>query len=49
MASDPDAEIDRSPVEARQGSTRPHLIYVLCAGLVLIVVVFAIVWLATKK
>jgi hypothetical protein len=31
-------------VEARQGTTRPGMRYVLAAGLVLVVIVFALVW-----
>ena len=44
MASDPKQEIDRSTVEARQGSTRPGMIYVLIGGVVLILIVFAVIW-----
>lgn len=32
-------------VEARQGTTRPGLRYVLAGGLILIVIAFALVWL----
>jgi len=45
MAPDPNDEIERNTVEARQGTTRPMLIYVLGAGCALVVVLFAIVWL----
>lgn len=48
MASDPNEDIELNKVEARQGTSRPHLIYVLGAALVLIIVVFAIVSLSTK-
>ncbi len=44
MASDPNADIKKTEVEARQGSTRPNLIYVLIGGVVLILIVFAIIW-----
>jgi hypothetical protein len=46
MASDPNANIQRNPVEATQGTKRPGLIYVLGGGLVLILIVFAVIWLA---
>ena len=46
MASDPNDDIKRNTVEARQGTTRPGVIYVLIAGCVLVVVVFAIIWLS---
>ena len=44
MASDPNANIEMSPVEAKQGTNRPKMVYVLAASVVLIVVVFAIIW-----
>lgn len=43
MASDPKV---RNEVEATQGTKKPGLIYVLVAGLVLVVILFAIVWLS---
>ena len=42
MTTDPRQTIVRSPVEAKQGSNRPRLIYVLVAGLVLVVAAFAV-------
>jgi hypothetical protein len=48
MASDPNADISRNPIEARQGSTRPGLIYVLIGGLVLVVIAFGAVWLSSR-
>ena len=48
MASDPNANISKTTVDARQGSTRPNLIYVLGASMVLVIVAFAIVWMSTK-
>ena len=44
MASDPNQDIKRDAVEARQGSTKPGVIYVLIGGVVLVLVVFAIIW-----
>lgn len=35
----------RNEIEAKQGTTKPKLIYVLVAGLVLILVAFGAVWL----
>ena len=49
MASDPNEHIQRNQVEARQGTTRPNLIYVLVAGVVLVIIAFAVVWLSTKR
>ena len=46
MASDPNATITRDPVEARQGSTKPNLIYVLGGSLILVIAAFAIVWVS---
>lgn len=48
MTSDPNANIRKTTVEARQGSTRPGLIYVLAFGLALVIVAFAIVWFTTR-
>jgi hypothetical protein len=48
MVSDPNADIQRNQVEARQGTNRPKLIYVLIAGVVLVIVAFAAVWLFSK-
>ena len=44
MASDPNQTIRKTPIEASQGTSRPKMIYVLGASVVLIVVVFAIIW-----
>jgi len=49
MASDPNDNIERNQVEARQGTTRPNLIYVLVAGVILVIVGFIVVWLTTTK
>ena len=43
MASDPNQDIKRNTVEARQGSTRPNMIYVLIAAVILVVVAFILV------
>lgn len=42
MTSDPNEEILRNKVEVRQGSTRPRVIYVLMAGLALVILAFII-------
>lgn len=44
MTSDPNQDIEVNKLESRQGSTRPHLIYVVGAGVVLVVIIFAVVW-----
>ena len=44
MASDPNQDIQRNTVEARQGSTRPGVIYVLIAGVAFVLIAFAVVW-----
>lgn len=49
MASDPNADIEKNEVEARQGSTRPKVIYVLIAGVILIVAVFFIISMFQTK
>ena len=49
MASDPNADIQRNPVQAKQGTNRPRVIYVLAASVALIVVGFVVVWLTTTK
>ncbi len=49
MVSDPNADIQRNQVEARQGTNRPKVIYVLVASVALIVVGFIVVWLTTTK
>ncbi len=42
MASDPNEKIRLNTVEARQGTDRPRVIYVLIASVVLIVIAFVI-------
>jgi hypothetical protein len=42
MASDPNEDITLNKVEARQGSNRPKVIYVLVAGVALVIVAFLI-------
>ena len=49
MVSDPNAKIERNQVEARQGTTRPKVIYVLVASVALIIIAFIVVWLFTTK
>ncbi len=49
MASDPNAEITKNPVSARQGTTRPKVIYVLAASVVLIIVAFIVAYLIGTK
>ena len=49
MVSDPNAKIERNQLEARQGTNRPKVIYVLAASVALIVVGFIVVWLTTTK
>lgn len=49
MASDPNAEIKKNPVSARQGTTRPKVIYVLVAGVALVVVAFIVAYLIGTK
>ncbi len=49
MVSDPNADIKRNQVEAKQGTNRPKMIYVLVASVALIVVGFVVVWLTTTK
>jgi hypothetical protein len=48
MASDPNQKIVKNEVQARQGSTRPKVIYVLVASVVLIIVAFGLVWTFTR-
>ncbi len=48
MASDPNADIKLNEVQARQGSRRPNLIYVLVASVALIIVAFGGVWLFSR-
>jgi hypothetical protein len=42
MTSDPNQKIELNRVEARQGSNRPKVIYVLVAGVVLVIIAFII-------
>lgn len=42
MASDPNADISRNKVEARQGTNRPRVIYVLVASVALIILAFVL-------
>ncbi len=48
MASDPNQKIVKNEVQARQGSRKPNLIYVLVASVILIIVLFGLVWTFTK-
>ncbi len=49
MASDPNADIQRNQVQAKQGTNRPKMIYVLVASVVLVVVLFIVAWLVSTK
>ncbi len=49
MASDPNADISKNQVEARQGTNRPKVIYVLVASVVLIIVAFVVAYLIGTK
>ena len=49
MASDPNADISKNQVEARQGTNRPKVIYVLVASVILIIVAFFVAWLIAAK
>lgn len=40
MVSDPNEAIQKSAVEVRQGTSRPKMIYVLAASVVLVLIVF---------
>ncbi len=42
MASDPNQPITLNKIEARQGSNRPKVIYVLIASVILVIAAFAI-------
>ena len=44
-----DPTIRRNQVEARQGTNRPKVIYVLIASVTLIVIGFLFIWLFTTK
>ena len=48
MVSDPNADIQRNTVEARQGTDRPKVIYVLIGGVALILIAFLGVWLFSR-
>lgn len=49
MASDPNADIQKNQVQARQGTNRPKLIYVLVASVALVIVLFIVAWLVSTK
>ncbi len=49
MASDPNADISKNQVEARQGTNRPKVIYVLVASVALVIVLFVVAWLVSTK
>lgn len=49
MASDPNAKIRKNPVESRQGTNRPKVIYVLVASVILVIVAFFIAYLIGTK
>lgn len=49
MVSDPNANIQRNEVEAKQGTARPKLYYVLAAGLVLVIAAFVVVALTSGR
>ncbi len=49
MASDPNAEITKNQVSAKQGTNRPKVIYVLVASVVLIIVAFIVAYLIGTK
>lgn len=49
MASDPNANITKNQVSARQGTTRPKLIYVLVASVALVIILFVVAWLVSTK
>ena len=48
MVSDPNADIQRNTVEARQGTNRPKVIYVLVGGVALVLIAFVGVWLFSR-
>ncbi len=48
MASDPNADIELNAVQARQGTRKPNLIYVLVASVALIIIAFAGVWFFSR-
>ena len=48
MASDPNADIKLNEVQARQGSRKPNLVYVLAASVALIILAFGGVWLFSR-
>ncbi len=49
MASDPNADITKNQVSAKQGTNRPKVIYVLVASVVLIIVAFFVAYLIGTK
>ncbi len=48
MASDPNEMIEKNEVQARQGTRKPNLVYVLGASVVLIIVAFGLIWAFTR-
>ena len=49
MASDPNANITKNQVSAKQGTNRPKVIYVLVASVVLVLVAFIVAYLIGTK
>ena len=49
MASDPNADIQKHPVDARQGTDKPKLIYVLVGGVILVILAFFLAYLIGAK
>lgn len=49
MVSDPNKDIQRNQVEARQGTTRPKVIYITIASTALVIVAFIVAWLISTK
>ena len=49
MVSDPNADITKTQVQAKQGTNRPKVIYVLVASVVLIIVAFLVAYLIGTK
>lgn len=48
MTNDPNHTVRRNEVEATQGSKAPKLVFVLGAGLLLVIIAFALVWLSSR-
>ena len=49
MASDPNADISKNQVSAKQGTNRPKVIYVLAASVALIVIAFVVAYFIGTK